>query len=94
MYGTAADDIDSNRLSADGDDADVQYRDHRDRLATLNEDDIHVPNGKLPTKLETLPSIMYPAQSVMETPSSKRSNKRPDSSTPLFDSDSISSSEA
>ncbi|XP_800393.1 uncharacterized protein LOC586461 [Strongylocentrotus purpuratus] len=88
---TAADDIDANRLSADSDNSDVR---HPDRLTTLNENDVNVPNGKLPTKLETLPSRMYPAQSVMETPSSKRSNKRPDSSTPLFDSDSISSSEA
>ncbi|XP_054751356.2 uncharacterized protein LOC129257125 [Lytechinus pictus] len=88
------DDMDDNRLSTDIDNSDLRYPERRDRLMTLNENDVGVPNGKLSTKIETLPSKMYPAQRIMGSPSRKSPNKRPDSSTPLFDSDSVSSSEA
>ena len=70
-----------------------RYPDQSEKLTTLNEV-TEKPNKKA-TKLDFLPSRLFATPSILSSPAGKKSKgRRPDSSTPLFDGDSLSSTEA
>ncbi|XP_071483545.1 uncharacterized protein [Diadema antillarum] len=77
--------------SLDDDERNFSNSTHNDKLSTLDE--VGERTSKEPTQLEILPSRRFPAKSLVGTPSDRRAIKRPDSSTPLFHSDSVDSVE-